>query len=103
MQVFKRLALVAAGSVLVAGPAWAQSGVGTAPGALPAQQSLESTPGTSGSVLQPADPNVPPSTNQSTPSTPNTGIGGLATGGLPGTLGSTVGAGSLGGPTGSIR
>lgn len=56
-------------------------------GALAAGPVLAS--GTSGNVLRPSDPSQPPSTRQSTPSTPNTGIGGSVTGGIPGTLGGT--------------
>jgi hypothetical protein len=47
------------------------------------------TSGPSGSVFRPADRSQPPSTRQPTPSTPNTGIGGSVTGGIPGTLGGT--------------
>ena len=91
MQFFKSIALVAVGSVLIAGPALAQTtgstGTDRTPGGTPS--SPGSTPGTSGNFLQPVDPSVPRSTNQSAPSTPNTGIGGSVTGGIPGTLGGT--------------
>jgi hypothetical protein len=76
MHVGKHLVFAALGAVLAAGPVLAQTS--GAPGT-----------GTSGSVLRPTDPNQPPSTRQSTPSTPNTGIGGSVTGGIPGTLGGT--------------
>ena len=61
-------------------------------GALMATPLLAQTPGpsgTSGNVLRPTDPSQLPSTRQSAPSTPNTGIGGSVTGGIPGTLGGT--------------
>jgi hypothetical protein len=95
MHVFKGLAVVVVGGVLVASPALAQTGSGATPGA----------PGTSGNVLQPADSNRPPSTNQTTPSTPNTGLGGSVTGGIPGTLGGTpysIGGSVTGGIPGTL-
>jgi hypothetical protein len=71
MQVVKHLLVAVLGGMLTAGTVLAQ------------------TSGTSGDVLRPTDPNQPPSTRQSAPSTPNTGIGGSVTGGIPGTLGGT--------------
>ena len=74
MNVVKYVLATALIGTLAAGPAAAQtSGTGTS----------------SGSVLRPSDPSQPPSTRQPTPSTPNTGIGGSVTGGIPGTLGGT--------------
>lgn len=58
-------------------------------GSLTAGPVLAQTSGTSGNVLRPTDPSQLPSTRQSAPSTPNTGIGGSVTGGIPGTLGGT--------------
>ena len=58
-------------------------------GALTAGPVVAQTSGNFGSVLRPTDPGQPPSTRQSTPSTPNTGIGSSVTGGIPGTLGGT--------------
>ena len=73
MRLGRHLLVAALGNVLAVGLVLAQT----------------TGPGTSGSVLSPTDPKQPPSTRQSTPSTPNTGIGGSVTGGIPGTLGGT--------------
>lgn len=93
MQFVKHLLVAALGGALAAGPVLAQTstlGTGTS-GSLPGGGTSGSLPGsgTSGSVLRPSDPGLPPSTRQSTPSTPNTGIGGSVSGGIPGTLGGT--------------
>jgi hypothetical protein len=72
MQLVTSLLLATLVAMLTAGPVLAQT---------------SGTAGTSGNVLRPSDPNLPPSTRQPTPSTPNTGIGGSVTGGIPGTLG----------------
>jgi hypothetical protein len=89
MQLVKYVVAAAVGGMLAAGSVLAQ------------------TPGTdtSGNVLRPTDPNQPPSTRQSTPSTPNTGIGGSVTGGIPGTLGGTpysTGGSLTGGISGTL-
>ena len=61
MQPVTSLLLATLVVMLAAGPVLAQT---------------SGTADTSGNVLRPSDPSLPPSTRQPTPSTPNTGIGG---------------------------
>jgi len=95
MRIFKSVAIV---GIFAAAPAFAQTSA--APGT-----GLGNTPGTSGTAIQAPNPNLPPTTNQTTPGTPNTGIGGNLTGGIPGTLGGTpysVGGSVTGGIPGTL-
>ena len=97
MQLVTQFVIAGLLLALASGTALAQtSGALGTPGTL--------RPSSSGS-FSPTNPSLLGSTRQSTPSTPNTAIGGSVTGGIPGTLGGTpysVGGSLTGGIPGTL-